>query len=445
MTLYSGTGDDGDSVNHFLFARYAPAHFELFFNHWAKPVFTFLSAPYAQFGFTGIKFFNLVTTVASSFLVFLTARFIGLKNPWMAMLIMFACPFGFVVALSGLTEPLFGLFTIIGIYLLAREGHTWSAIVISFLPFVRSEGLLIIGVFGLLFLIQKNWKAIASLSVGHLVLGMAGWYHHGTPFWVITKIPYATTESVYGSGDLFSMVDRLYFVIGIPVVILLILGALSTLPKTLVYLKGAKAAILVSLGCVLAMLAFHTVAWYAGMFNSMGLKRVFVAIIPFIGIIGLVGFNSLQSAARKVHEKTAPTILIITVIALIGFPFTSNNTALKVKDLQPSLGQTLAVRMMNELFPSNIPEGKTVFYSPVFYGESLNVDHFDPSRHRNLDLSTSLYIKTGDIILWDSDTPLHIDGLTLEQVQAQKQFRLLRSYSETAEGKTHELYVFEVM
>lgn len=392
-----------------------------------------------------MKVFNLLVTTLSAILVFKTALTMGMKNPWMAMLIMFACPFGFVVALSGLTEPLFGLFTIIGIYLLARERHTLSAIVISFLPFVRSEGLLIIGVFGMLFLIQKNWKAIASLSVGHFVLGLAGWYHHETPFWVITKIPYATTESVYGSGDLFSMVDRLYFVIGIPVSILLVLGALSTLPKTMVYLKGVKAAILVSLGCVLAMLTFHTIAWYAGMFNSMGLKRVFVAIIPCIGIIGLVGFNWLESFTWKVNEKAAPIILILTVFALAGFPFTSNNTALKVNDLRPSLGQKLATMMTAELFPEGIPQGKTVFYSTVFYGESLNVDHFNPTRHRNLDSSTSLNIKTGDIIIWDTDTPLQADGLTLEQVQAQKQFRLLGSYLETAEGKTHWLFVFEVM
>jgi hypothetical protein len=127
IILFDGTGDDGDSVNHYLFARYAPIHPALFFNHWAKPIFTFLAARFAQFGLLGIKAFNLIVSAISSFLVFKTARTIGMKNPWMAMLIMLACPFGFVVALSGLTEPLFGLFTAIGIHLLARERYTWSA------------------------------------------------------------------------------------------------------------------------------------------------------------------------------------------------------------------------------------------------------------------------------------------------------------------------------
>ncbi len=51
----NGTADEGDSVNHYLYSRYAFAHPENFFNHWAKPIFVMITAPVAYFGFTAMK------------------------------------------------------------------------------------------------------------------------------------------------------------------------------------------------------------------------------------------------------------------------------------------------------------------------------------------------------------------------------------------------------
>ena len=40
---FNGTGDSGDSPMHYLFAKYAPKHPELYFDHWAKPLFVLLA------------------------------------------------------------------------------------------------------------------------------------------------------------------------------------------------------------------------------------------------------------------------------------------------------------------------------------------------------------------------------------------------------------------
>src|ERR1035437_8661441 len=67
----NGTCDSGDSLSHFLFSKYAFIHPENFLNHWAKPLFVLLSAPFAQFGFVGIKLFNCCI---ASFTVWLTYK-----------------------------------------------------------------------------------------------------------------------------------------------------------------------------------------------------------------------------------------------------------------------------------------------------------------------------------------------------------------------------------
>ena len=58
--FFKGTGDHGDSVQHFLFARDAwkePMHL---MDHWAKPLWTLIASPFCQFGFDGVKVFNLL-------------------------------------------------------------------------------------------------------------------------------------------------------------------------------------------------------------------------------------------------------------------------------------------------------------------------------------------------------------------------------------------------
>ena len=70
LLLFTGTGNEADSINHYLFAKYAPEHPNLFFNHWAKPLFTLIASPFAQFGFVGVKIFNVLCGLASSIFIY---------------------------------------------------------------------------------------------------------------------------------------------------------------------------------------------------------------------------------------------------------------------------------------------------------------------------------------------------------------------------------------
>ena len=80
MIYFNGTGDAGDSVLHYLYAKSAPQHPELFFNHWAKPVFVALASPFSQFGFIGVKVFNVLVMALTMLLTYRSAELLGLKN-----------------------------------------------------------------------------------------------------------------------------------------------------------------------------------------------------------------------------------------------------------------------------------------------------------------------------------------------------------------------------
>ena len=153
---YNGTGDTGDSIVHFFYARYAFVHPENFFNHWAKPLYVLLAAPFAQFGFDGIKCFNLLNATATLWLTFRIAQLLNLKNPIVALLILATCSGYFALTFSGLTEHLCAFLLVLSVFLTLKDRLVLASLIVSFLPFVRSEGLLFVGVFGLYFFVKRN-------------------------------------------------------------------------------------------------------------------------------------------------------------------------------------------------------------------------------------------------------------------------------------------------
>ena len=69
------TGIDGetDSITHYQIARYAFKYPHFFLDTWGKPLFTILSSPLAQFGYSGAVLFNLICGLLSAWLAYLIA------------------------------------------------------------------------------------------------------------------------------------------------------------------------------------------------------------------------------------------------------------------------------------------------------------------------------------------------------------------------------------
>ncbi|MFD1470811.1 hypothetical protein ACFQ48_21490 [Hymenobacter caeli] len=138
------TYDSGDSVQHYLFAHYAFAHPLNLLDSWAKPLFTLLAAGPAQAGFIGMKLFQCGVVAASVWCAFVVARALRLPAPELAVLFAYAMPGYFIIQFSGLTEPLFGLVLVAAVALAMADRPAWSAALVSWLPFVRSEGFILL-------------------------------------------------------------------------------------------------------------------------------------------------------------------------------------------------------------------------------------------------------------------------------------------------------------
>lgn len=398
--FFDGTGDGGDSIYHYLFAKYAVVHPELFFDHWAKPVFVLLASPFAQFGINGIKLFNSLVSLLTIYFTYKTAESLSLKNAIVSILLIIFIPLYFIQTFSGLTEHLFGLFTIISFYFLGKNKYLLSCIILSFLPFIRSEGLIFIGLFGLFMIYKKQWKVVPFLFFGSVIYSIGGYFVHHDFLWVFTKIPYANLSSQYGSGKLFHFVDQLYYVLGLPIYAIFLAGVLSIVIEIVKFKIYSETKILILIA-FLCYLTAHSLFWYLGIFNSMGLKRVMIGVSPLIAIIALNGFNFITEILIHEKKKIKYFLKFILITYIIIFPFTSNPAAIKwERDLKLSKEQQYALDAV-KFIKNKSPEKKRIIYSHPYLLEVLNQDFYIDNNWRLTNENIN-NLKSGEFIIWEN-------------------------------------------
>jgi hypothetical protein len=408
----NGTGDDGDGIQHYLFARYAFNHPENFLNHWAKPLFVMLTAPFAQFGFTGFKIFNTALLCGAMYLGFVAAQRLEVRHPWMATLFVALSPMCMTHVQTGLTEPLFALWLMVGVCWfiptpsnVQRSLSTALPVVwLSFLPFIRSEGLVVLCVIAVWLFVIRRWQLLPLLMVGHIVMGLIGWAHHGTPMWVFTKIPYQSLDNgIYGSGpwlhyykNMPELLDKWLFVFWR-------VGVVAGLIRMVLYwVKPAqypfkKAELWLVYGISTGLFVAHTLFWALGIFNSYGLMRVFIGVMPLFGIIMAQGINFVVSFVDRFNIKWLGTAIVAfltigatvhTVRHLHWGKFVAYGD---MKD-QLELGKQYAERY----------KGYTFYFDAMVPALAFDVDLYDPKQYRKTrQLLTGDPIPEKSVVVWD--------------------------------------------
>lgn len=128
-----------DNIWHYYFTKYSYTYPDFFLHHWGKPLFILLGGPFAQFGFYGLKVFNILVGLLTTVVCYRLLGLMQVKFRWTLALLLLFSPLYFIVLQSALTEPLFSLLLVSAVYFCFREKYIAAALVISFLMFSRSE------------------------------------------------------------------------------------------------------------------------------------------------------------------------------------------------------------------------------------------------------------------------------------------------------------------
>lgn len=391
------TWDDGDSILHYLEAHQAWSTPSYFMNMWSKPVFILLASPFAVWGWWGMKLFNVICAMATAYLTKQLFNHYGFNGWWGVFLSFFAYSF-FLVQSSGLTEPLFMLGLTAIVYLEHREKTSWSLTILSFLPFVRSEGYIIALVLLAYLLITKKWKHLPFALIGTFLYGIAGIIVFNDFLWMFHQNPYAGTEVKYGSGPILHFLEQLPYLIGLPIFVLFFLGVYR---GGMLFFKGkveVKELFLIY-GITLGYISAHSIFWAYGMFHSFGMSRVLVVIIPLISFIAYRGLEWLFCAFHFVPQGLLKTIFVCTIII---FPFTKNKMGLDLPSsvsLSASQLQTQeSYHWINEAHLNHLPLYSNDYYLAMLANKKINMKE----EYNHLNFLSKHIITDSVLVIWDS-------------------------------------------
>ncbi len=319
--VHPTTGDTGDSITHYLYSRYAWSYKSYLFNLWAKPVFTFLSSPFSQFGMTGMKIYNSLVVATGIYLACRIAIHYRLRY-WffVPVMILFSPVFG-VSIFSGLTEFTYALFLLASTWFAIKERYALAAVITAFIPFVRNEGVLTIMLMAALLIWRKQWRHIPWLASGYIFLGLIGALVMRFPLhWALTTKTYDPTGSPYAAGEFWTFIKHLRYVMDWPNVILICIGLISLIGLVYRFFRRDPEShiwLILIFGNFIGFYIGHAILHELGRFGSMGLPRVLFSVVPFAALIGVHGLQHLLEP----HKEWIKWIVCLYIIVIAAYPF----------------------------------------------------------------------------------------------------------------------------
>jgi hypothetical protein len=423
----------GDNYWHYYFSKYAFRFPKFFLHHWGKPFFILLTCVVTQFGFYALNIFNIVCGLLSALIAYKWCKKMGFGYSTAAILVVVISPVYLSIMNSGLTEPLFSLLVIYSAYLLYFEKYTWACLVISTLPFSRSEGMFILLIFMVYIIIVRKFKHLPLLAVAFVFYGLLGLLAGKNFLWYFTENPYAVV-SQYGHGTYTHFITRYDFTFGAPYVIAffvgtLIIGRNIILNKEFYFWKlPGKNFKLFYLSFIptMAFFLFHVYAWGAGKFASAGLERVMGCVIPIGAMMCMVSVNMIH----RINFRIVRSVLIIVFLYFsVNAPFIYYRYPIK------AYGPEKAVREAASWFVKVREPGSRIFYTHsgiVFFAD---YDPYDPlnSECMNFPLEEDCTQKSAPgkfYYFWDNRYTPSACGVNLETLENCPKLRKMKEFSD---------------
>lgn len=439
--MSKGSEGGEDSIMHYFFARYAFQHPLNLLDHWGKPFYTLLAAPFAQISYTAARIFNVLLSVGSAILVFEILKKYQVKTALLGFVFCLFAPVFFLASFSALTEPLFGFLLILGWYLLINNKFFWAAFTWSFLLFTRSEAMIIFPSLILAFPVFRAAKFIPFLFSAFIIYALIGLYIYNDFWWYFTRNPYTGAIDVYGKGNWYHYLAHYKQIFSSPFAFFTLAGCVIT-PYLLI--KNIKknelfiwANFLIIPSIIISFFLVHSWMWYKGFGGSLGLIRVMTAIIPIASVWAVISYQKIFEILpfKIVKNLIIPVLMAVYVIKT---PFKQNQLPIPQGWEEAEIEKLADFVHENELIKDSV----RVFYAAPTVALYLNIDPFDLNQKGTLDdvRSNRSQLKSGDLIVWDAhfgpnesriplDTLLQDSSLLLiKKIVPEQSFKTLNDY-----------------
>ena len=409
--------DVGDGITHFNIVQASWHHSEFFLHHWGKPFFILLSSGFTQFGFNGMILFESLILLFTILLAYRILSHFQVQDHLQALfpfLLLQANDIS-ITLMGGMTEPLFNLALVGALCMLVERKYVLFALIVSFMPYMRSEGQLPLILALILLVVQRQFRVIPYLLAGTLVYSLWGSVEFGDPLWYFTQSPYQMDNHMYGRGSwyhyLLSAKEYLgYFGIGLSLLGIL-LAIVFLFKKDWDKLK-IEILFFVS-GIFFGVLVVHSYFWANGLNASLGLTRIATQGVPSWFILNLI----YVSSALPFLKSTAGKVLSATLLISSVYWVFSNPMFPKKADAMDR--QFVQVKEYINSLP--IDDERVFYHHPLFGFLMENNPYIDSSRYifhtvHNMEYDLKSIFRPGDLIIRDSHFGPIEAGLPLEKL-----------------------------
>jgi hypothetical protein len=421
--------DMGDGLEHYMISRYSWEHPHLFLHHWGKPLFILASSPFAQLGLKGMMLFNILCVTLSCLLAALLCEKLQMNYSWQVVIFVAFSPIYFATVFSGLTEPFFGLVLILSVYFAIKKNFALAAFAVSFLPFCRTEGYLLLPLFFIVLLLRKKFWQVLLLATGNVIYTVIGYFYYRDWLWIIHQNPYKGAADIYGHGGIFDFVNQNEYIWGVPLVVLFISGLfhfISRLWMKKISPEFLREEVFLILGSFLVYFVFHSVAWWKGMFSSLGLIRVIAAIMPLSAIVCMRGMQLFFVLLRK-NIWAEAILALVASVSVVYYPFRQHNVPFKIQ------GEEAVIKPAVEWLRQSAGSYKKVYYLHPFVPIVLEADKFSNDKvidAGGLDKQTFVQqMPAGSVLLWDAHYGPNEGRTPLEKLTADSTLEVLGNFS----------------
>jgi hypothetical protein len=413
-----------DGGVHYIFARWAWTHHEMFVGVWTRPLFTFVYAFPALLGYQASRLFSVLLSVAAAWQTWRLAKHYKLERPELTIPFLFLQPSFFLLCSETMTEIIFAFVFVVALYLYEKGFVKIGAVVASFMLLARPEGFLLGVMWGVWMLFDKRvgekfWQRIfwsLLLATGGVVWIVASWAITGDVLYIKHNWPPQWQSAAYGSGYIFGYMIRLPEIVGPLLIPPFIVGlVVLILRKKLTYTTTS----------FLTLFVLHSIFWRFGIFGSAGYPRYFVCVAPAIAIITLNGWNEIATKCGNTHEvsvflrpyfvrasalypktfsylfnlQTATTVLVLLISFWLCFLYV--DAAAWSRDAR-------AVKEMYNWFKQNERPVTKFVWSQAYQNVLFDRDPFEKPNFAYDDRETNLKIfrelPKGTLVFWDDRT-----------------------------------------
>ncbi|MBP6389338.1 MAG: hypothetical protein KA352_00480 [Flavobacteriales bacterium] len=398
----SSAWDLGDGALHYLQARHSWQHAHLFFDQWAKPLYVLLGSSFAQLGGWGMTLFNTIVAGATAILLIALLRERSALVRWAVPILLLGATQYFRMVISGMTEPLFGLITVLCVHFLIRERWAWAMVTLSLSPWARPEYVAFAPCAVAFVLYHRQSRALLWLLPIPLLYLATGLLVLGEKFWLFAKDPYLG-NTAYGQGSMDHFLARSPEILGVPLLCLATLAVplLGALFWRDVQRRAEHATIIwLAVVPVLGIWMIHSYAYWAGGHASSGLIRVLATTVPLTVLFTAHAWGALLP--MRMHRWTCVAggagILALALWA-------QDDLRLRIPlPAQADTEQRQVALAAAEARQYLGPDVRIVSGHPYF-AEALGLDVWDPTRvipQQELDRTKpGARLDPGDLIVWD--------------------------------------------